>query len=121
MHMQREQQNPHSIQAYSDTQVMIKNIVYSHSIVVGQDFLLSPWTTHSMEALLVDDLWVLITQKPELIVLGSSRQSTQCPMPIRQQFIEAKIGLECMTLGAACRTFNLLLHEQRSVLLGIIF
>jgi uncharacterized protein len=34
---------------------------------------------------------------------------------VRAAFLERGVGLEVMQLGAACRTFNVLLQEERRV------
>jgi uncharacterized protein len=37
------------------------------------------------------------------------------------EFYAQAIGVECMPLGAACRTYNLLVAEDRNVVLVVIF
>ena len=41
----------------------------------------------------------------------------QCMSLLSQQ----RIGIECMSIGAACRTYNILLSEHRAVVAGFIF
>jgi uncharacterized protein len=39
---------------------------------------------------------------------------------VRRLFAEARLGLEIMTTGAACRTYNVLLAEGRDVGVGLL-
>jgi uncharacterized protein len=51
----------------------------------------------------------------QLLVLGTGvRQIFPAPQ-IRRAFVDAGLGLEAMSTGAACRTYNVLLAEGRSV------
>jgi uncharacterized protein len=52
---------------------------------------------------------------PGLVLLGTG-PSLQLPdAPVRKLFAEAGLGLEPMSTGAACRTYNVLLAEGRDV------
>ena len=42
-------------------------------------------------------------------------------MPVMHYLSKQRIGIECMSIGAASRTFNVLLGEGRRVVAGIIF
>ena len=43
------------------------------------------------------------------------RPDPACESALRAAFAERRIGLEAMDLGAACRTFNILVQEERRV------
>jgi len=51
----------------------------------------------------------------EFILFGTGAVQVFPPSDLRQAFETAGIGLEIMSTGAACRTFNILLAEQRAV------
>jgi uncharacterized protein len=50
-----------------------------------------------------------------LLLLGTGRHVAPVPNALRQRFHEARIGLEVMQTGAAVRTYNILLAENRKV------
>ena len=112
MHIHLEKNAPHAIQSYSDTAVIINDITYQDNLIVSANALISPWDTQ-IEAML--------PLNPEVIILGHTSTSFQLPIAVRAQLSKLKIGIECMNLGAACRTFNILLSEDRAVVLGIVF
>jgi uncharacterized protein len=49
------------------------------------------------------------------LLLGTGAQQEEPPVPVRRAFTEAGMGLEAMSTGAACRTYNILLGEGRAV------
>jgi len=67
-----------------------------------------------------DDVDYLISLEPEvLIVVQSSRQKISPEIQI--QFTSQGIGIEIMSLGPACRTYNLLALEGRQVVIIVSF
>jgi uncharacterized protein len=53
--------------------------------------------------------------RPELVLIGAGREPWILPADLKAQFREAAISVDCMTTGAAVRTYNILLGEQRRV------
>ncbi len=58
--------------------------------------------------------------KIELFLLGSGSELVFPSTEIRQAFTSNKVGLEVMNTGAACRTYNVLLSENRAVAAGVL-
>ena len=61
----------------------------------------------------------LIAFKPEVILLGTGLEQTFPEPAVLAALYPARIGLEVMTTDAACRTFNVLVSEERSVLAAL--
>ena len=57
---------------------------------------------------------------PAFVLLGTGPAHHMPPEPIRKLFAEAGVGLEPMSTGAACRTYNVLLAEGRDFGAGLI-
>jgi len=58
---------------------------------------------------------------PELVVFGSGPR-LRFPAPaLLRPLIDARIGIETMDTAAACRTYNVLLAEGRSVVAALLF
>lgn len=51
----------------------------------------------------------------ELLLLGTGLEIAAIPERVRLRFREARIGLDVMQTGAAARTYNILLAENRRV------
>lgn len=58
--------------------------------------------------------------RPSFVLLGTGREHRLPPELVRRLFIEAGIGLEPMSTGAAARTYNVLLAEGRQFGAGLI-
>ena len=57
---------------------------------------------------------------PYFLILGTGKTQIFPSTEIRAAFIQASIGLEVMSTGAACRTYNILLGEGRPVAAALI-
>ena len=51
----------------------------------------------------------------EILLVGTGRDVAGFPAALRQRFREAGIGLDVMQTGAAARTYNVLIAENRRV------
>jgi uncharacterized protein len=53
---------------------------------------------------------------PELVIVGTGPTQTFAAARFGAKFMRAGVGYEVMNTGAACRTFNVLVAEQRRAL-----
>lgn len=121
MQINLETPDIHTIQSYSDSQITLNNTDYCESLIISRKALISPWPIHSVQELSEESLKPIIELQPEVIIIGHKQTGVQVPMMMVQYLAKQRIGIECMSIGAACRTFNVLLGEQRAVVLGIVF
>jgi uncharacterized protein len=56
----------------------------------------------------------------EFFLLGTGSEIKPLPDALRWQFRDYRIGVDAMTTGAAVRTYNILLGEDRRVAAGLI-
>ena len=61
-----------------------------------------------------------VLEPPYFVLLGTGAAQVFPELDVRRAFIEAKVGLEPMDTGAACRTYNVLLAEGRPVVAALI-
>ena len=89
-------------------------------------FLAGPMGIHTFSPRKVEELELahvaqILKLEPELVLLGTGKR-LQFPSPaIRAAFLSKQIGLETMDLGAAVRTYNVLLQESRHLVLVALF
>jgi len=75
------------------------------------------WSISDADAFVLDkaaDI-VSVLVPPAFVLLGTGATQVFPPLAVRRAFMDAGIGLEPMDTGAACRTYNVLLAEQRPV------
>lgn len=120
MHIQLENAQPHSIEAYSDTEIKINQHIYRENIIVSRQTILTGWEVDNLNALSERTLEPLLQQNPEIILIGRATQEF-IPAALSAALAKKRVGMECMSIGAACRSYNILLGEERRVVLGILF
>jgi uncharacterized protein len=107
--------------AHGADYVMVNNDRYSGSIVVSADQVRLDWTVANFDALNEEHFAYLAALKPDVLLLGTGAKQ-RFPHPrLFRALTEAGIGLECMDTPAACRTYNILVAEDRKVIAAILF
>jgi len=81
---------------------------------------LTPWAPRSVDELTVESLGPLFSLQPEVVVLSTGSTQKFPRAALRAEFAARKIGLEVMEVGAACRTYNVLVSEERKVLAAVL-
>jgi uncharacterized protein len=56
----------------------------------------------------------------DVLLVGMGREIALLPGPVRARIEAAGIGVEAMATGAACRSYNVLLAEERRVAAALI-
>ncbi len=109
-----------AIQSYHENGVQINGRIFEQSLVVSHDKLINDWPVKCLDDLSKALLQDLIDQEPEVILIGTGER-IRFPHPELQAHVANQgVGIEFMDTGAACRTYNVLLSEQRRVVAGII-
>jgi uncharacterized protein len=80
------------------------------------------WDPASIEAVTPEACTPFLREMapPAIVLLGTGATHLFPSEPVRRLFSEARLGLEIMTTGAACRTYNVLLAEGRDVGAGLL-
>ncbi|VAW62152.1 hypothetical protein MNBD_GAMMA09-276 [hydrothermal vent metagenome] len=108
------------IHSYSDNGIEINNALYSKSLLISNNSLNTDWKINHIEQMGHSDWHSLLELKPEVILIGTGRELIFPPPSTYAPVIEQGIGIEFMNSNAACRTYNVLLSEDRRVVAGII-
>ena len=110
----------HVIRAYTENSVDINNRSLHSSLIVGAQLLIENWEITDIEQMREAHWQQLLEHKPEIILLGTGKSIKFLPPSAYQLAIEQGVGVEFMDSPAACRTYNILISEGRSVVAGII-
>ena len=117
MKIELDSENPASnkIISYSDDSFTLKNKVINSNIVISNDRLIENWSVTSYENLALQHIDSIIEWHPEIILLGTGKESGFQNYELLTYLSSKNIGLEIMNTGAACRSYNLLIDEGRNV------
>ena len=121
MHINLEAADNHAIEAYSDHQIQVNSIVYERSLILSKEEIITDLVIKNIHDVDESYLELLLQFKPEVIIIGHEQIGQFLPMSMMSQLSQQRIGVECMSIGAACRTYNVLLGESRAVVSGFIF
>jgi uncharacterized protein len=108
------------IRNYGSNFVTIGEEEITRSCIVTAATLTRDWMPRSVAELGLEHLAVLFDLAPEVVVLATGMQQTFPRASLRAEFATRRIGLEVMEIGAACRTYNVLVSEERRVLAAIL-
>src|SRR5262245_22347055 len=109
------------IRSYSLAEVRVADRVMNRSCVIAPDAWVADWRPTDIADLRESDLDGVFAMKPELVLLGTGATHQFAPGPIRIAFAKRQVAIETMDLGAACRTFNVLVQEERRVCAALLF
>lgn len=103
------------IRGYGRGELRINDDVFRGTVIVSASIVLTAPDIRDIDDLLVLDPSRIFALDPELVLLGTGQRQIFPAGSFRAQFLSAGIGFEVMDTGAACRTFNVLVAEQRRV------
>jgi uncharacterized protein len=112
------------IRSYGEGVITIGTRQLTRPCVISARALQSDWSAISISQLTLEQMQPLLsapanTVAPNIVLLGAHGPQQWPQAAIRQLCRARGIALECMNLGAACRTYNILASEDRAVIAGL--
>jgi len=110
----------HTFTGYGEGYVMVNGTRHAANLIVLPERI-EPWPVAGFDALAEEHFALLAALKPEVVLLGTGSR-LRFPHPrLTAPLARARIGLEVMDLQAACRTYNILMAEERRVAAALLF
>ncbi len=111
----------HAIDAYGGGGFRFADMSHRGSILALPSGI-KAWTPTSERGLLPEDFAAVMAEREaiELLLLGTDAAIVPVGDAVRWRFREAGIRLDVMQTGAAARTYNILLAENRRVAAALI-
>lgn len=110
-----------TVTGYGTDHLMINKVRHDGNLLLTADRIVSGWAPGGFAGLTEQDFAAARALGVEIVLVGTgSRQRFPSPALLRP-LIDARIGFEIMDLAAACRTYNILVAEGRSVAAALIF
>ena len=103
------------IRGYGGGELRINDTVYRGAVIVSATSLTHEPAILDLEALLAIDAARIMALEPEVLLLGTGAQQAFPPAHFSARYLRCGVGFETMNTGAACRTYNVLVGEQRRV------
>ncbi|RQO63287.1 hypothetical protein DBR47_01710 [Paucibacter sp. KBW04] len=115
-----EPQGGNSISRHDGRNVWVNGVQHSASLLVPWRGEAQAWALTRFEDLTEAHFEQVLACKPELVIFGSGSRIRFAKPALYQSLIQARIGVETMDLAAACRTYNVLASEGRTVLAALL-
>jgi uncharacterized protein len=119
MQLTRDSSAVNYIRAWEPGRVRVADRWVAGNVIVGSDAIIESWTANAARSLTVADLEPALALQPTIIVLGTGTEQLLPDVELMAAVAARSVGLEIMNTPAACRTFNVLLQEQRRVVAAL--
>ncbi|MDZ7749569.1 MAG: Mth938-like domain-containing protein [Halofilum sp. (in: g-proteobacteria)] len=105
----------HLIRHYDDGGITINETRYTRDLIVMPKAVIDDWASAPVAELTPDHFAVIGDHAREILLLGTGRVQRFPPARLMAELGRQGIGLEVMDTPAACRTYNVLMSEDRRV------
>jgi uncharacterized protein len=119
MQLSRDSSAVNFIRAWEPGRVRVADRWVAGNVIVANDAIIESWTPNVAAELTIVDLEPALALQPTIIVLGTGTQQLLPDVELMAAVAARSVGLEIMNTPAACRTFNVLLQEQRRVVAAL--
>lgn len=105
--------------AYGPGFVAVNGERHSAPLIVLPERVLA-WDAATFDSLAEAHFELIVELAPEVVLLGTGAALRFPPPSLLRPLMRARIGLETMDTQAACRTYNILVAEGRSVAAALL-
>ncbi|HUC61179.1 MAG TPA: Mth938-like domain-containing protein [Alphaproteobacteria bacterium] len=107
------------IQGYGDGMFRVSGTVHRGSILIFPARTLA-WPVTRPAEITLDTLAAVSASEVELLLIGTGPRIEPLAAELKRAMRTSRIALEAMDTGAACRTYNVLMSEERRVAAALI-
>ncbi|GAB5605798.1 Mth938-like domain-containing protein [Sideroxyarcus sp. TK5] len=105
---------------HGDGYVTVNDRRYEQAVVVTAAAVQTDWPATDFAGLTGDHFEYFLAMHPEVLLLGTGKRQQFAHPQLYQQLIQAGIAVEFMDTPAACRTYNILVAEDRKVVAAVL-
>ena len=107
------------VDSYGRNGFHVSGVAYAGAILVTAEATVA-WPVGSLEAITPDSLSALFDRGIEILLLGCGPRMVPVPPALRAALKAKGIVVDAMDTGAACRTYNVLVAEERHVAAALL-
>lgn len=93
---------------------------FEQAVVVHRTEVHLDWDAHDFASLTPAHFEYFLALQPELVLVGTGARQQFARPELYRALIEAGIAVEFMDTPAACRTYNILVGEERKVVAAVL-
>jgi uncharacterized protein len=120
MKLHTDPRTGNTVTAHGEGYVAINGERHAGSLIVQPDGLDTTWQVASIAALEPAHIERLLATGADILILGTGRRQQFPPLALLKPVIAAGRTVDVMDTSAACRTYNILMSEGRTVAAALI-
>ena len=120
MKLQPDKSDVQSISGYGPGWIGVDGEKITHSVIIASSGERIAWRPERFEDLAAEHFAVLARVHAEVVIFGSGSRIRFPQAAWLAPLIERRVGIETMDTAAACRTYNILAQEGRSVAVALL-
>jgi uncharacterized protein len=107
------------IRAYAPGRINVSETLLTRSFILAPDRVVDDWPPQRFEELELEHLDAALALEPEILLIGTGASQHFLAAEMLAALSRHGIGLEVMDTASACRTYNVLLSEDRKVVAAL--
>lgn len=108
------------VRGYSPGEVRVGETALHSSCLLTADRVIADWEPQTIDQLRIEHFDAITALAPEIVVLGTGSRQRFPDQSLIATLLSRGIGIEVMDTGAACRTYNVLVSEDRRVVAALL-
>jgi uncharacterized protein len=120
MQLTREQTDANLVRAFEGDAIRVNEEWIQGHLILASDRIIRNWPAPHPNSLGLVDLEPAVALEPQIILLGTGEEIIFPALELTAELAARGIGLEVMSTAAACRTFNVLVSEERRVVAALL-
>lgn len=106
----------YQVRAYAPGTLKINDQILNQSVIIAPEQLILDFAPQQADELTAQSLSPILEIKPDVLLIGTGATHIFISAAIYGELINSGIGVEVMDTSAACRTYNALAAEGRTVM-----
>ena len=108
------------VRAVGERGITVAGETYTASVILSPESVHPDWPVAVPADLTESALEAVLGLQPEVVILGTGKVQRFPDAALTLKFYQQGIGIEVMDTRAACRTFNILVMEERRVVAALM-
>jgi uncharacterized protein len=120
MKLHTDPRTGNTVTAHGEGYIAINGERYSGSLIVQPDAIDTEWQVAGIASLSVAHMERLLATGADILILGTGKRQQFPPLALLKPVMTAGRTVDVMDTAAACRTYNILMSEGRTVAAALI-
>ncbi len=105
----------YQIKAYDEHSIEIGGMRYTETLIITPQELITTGLPSTYQDLTWEHVQPLLNQSPDILLIGTESQARALPTFLIEKLAQQQIGVECMSMKAACRSYMALCADDRNI------